>query len=207
MAGWSELRGDLRRLESLDPSPLMSFPDPDSEAREERPISIELAAWATGLAAELHERYGDLVSLVVGVMEYPACRRRLGSGPPALGEPWTGLDLELTEPLALRSGHSATVPLRVVNEEPVARELSTSGQLHTLVVDRSGRAVGGYVGAVTAMLRIYTVEPDGALDVPALVGTASLVEDLGYAVPPGEWHLVAMQGGRVSNPLPLTVTA
>ncbi|WP_432892231.1 hypothetical protein ACQPYH_16450 [Kribbella sp. CA-245084] len=43
-----------------------------------------------------------------------------------------------------------------------------------------------------------------------LVGTASVVPELGYAVPPGEWKLVVLlqtdEGFVVSGPLEIMVT-
>jgi hypothetical protein len=46
--------------------------------------------------------------------------------------------------------------------------------------------------------------------VPVLIGTASVVPDLGYAVPPGEWSLVVSlqtyEGYMVSGPLAITIT-
>jgi hypothetical protein len=43
-----------------------------------------------------------------------------------------------------------------------------------------------------------------------LIGTASVVPDLGYAVPPGQWRLViALQtdnGNMVAAPLEITIT-
>ncbi|MFD3399233.1 hypothetical protein ACFWUU_01070 [Kribbella sp. NPDC058693] len=71
MAGWEGLRVDLRRLLGEAPEALVVLPDPDSERRE-RPIRIDLAAWATDIAAELKAKYGDVVELRVGAMTFPA---------------------------------------------------------------------------------------------------------------------------------------
>ncbi len=65
MAGWESLRVDLRRLLEESPGALVVFPDPDSERRD-RPIHIELAAWATDIAATLNAKYGRHVDLHVG---------------------------------------------------------------------------------------------------------------------------------------------
>lgn len=50
MTGWQGLRVDLRRLLEESPDALVAFPDPESE-RSERRFRIELAAWATEIAA------------------------------------------------------------------------------------------------------------------------------------------------------------
>ncbi len=62
---------DLRRLLEESPGALVVFPDPDSERRD-RPIHIELAAWATDIAATLNAKYGRHVDLRVGAMTFPA---------------------------------------------------------------------------------------------------------------------------------------
>jgi hypothetical protein len=36
----------------------------------------------------------------------------------------------------------------------------------------------------------FAIEPHQSRPVPVLIGTASVVPDLGYAVPPGQWWLV-----------------
>jgi hypothetical protein len=71
MTGWQSLRVDLRRLLEESPDALVAFPDPESE-RSERRFRIELAAWATEIAATLNARYGSLVDLRVGAMTFPA---------------------------------------------------------------------------------------------------------------------------------------
>ena len=70
MAGWESLRADLRRLLEESPDALVVWPDPDYERREQR-IRIELAAWATDIAATLNAEYGDVVDLRVGAMTFP----------------------------------------------------------------------------------------------------------------------------------------
>ena len=54
-----------------------------------------------------------------------------------------------------------------------------------------------------------TVEPGGRREVPVLVGTDSVVPELGYAVPPGSWSIVVeipTAGRVVSPPLPCVIT-
>jgi hypothetical protein len=56
------------------------------------------------------------------------------------------------------------------------------------------------------------VAPGATERIPLLVGTASFVPDLGYAVPPGEWgvqaNLAPAAGTAVRAPaLPLTITS
>jgi len=56
----------------------------------------------------------------------------------------------------------------------------------------------------------FAIEPHQSRPVPVLVGTASVVPDLGYAVPAGQWWLViALQtdnGNTLTEPLEITIT-
>lgn len=211
--GWDAVRGDLQRLRAESPCPLMSFPDP-SDASREPPYAVELAAWAEDVAAALHATYGELVTLRVGAMSYPDCTW----GQPLLSRTIESdlaeaVGLVVTSPVALKvaSGHVLRQDLDVTNDSSVTFELHTGGHLDTRVVDDGGRLVGSYVGAVSAVLRKWRVAPGSTIQVPGLIGTASLDPELGYAVPPGEWQLVvllATTSGRFrSSPLPLSVTA
>ncbi|MGZ0146694.1 hypothetical protein ACXJJ3_06455 [Kribbella sp. WER1] len=50
------------------------------------------------------------------------------------------------------------------------------------------------------MRRGFAVEARSSRSIPLLIGTASVVPELGYAVPPGEWGLeivLAPEGGGV----------
>ena len=72
MTGWESLRVDLRRLRQESPDALVVFPDPESERSHEQRISIDLAAWATDVAATLDAKYGSFVDLRVGAMSFPS---------------------------------------------------------------------------------------------------------------------------------------
>lgn len=98
--------------------------------------------------------------------------------------------------------------LRGVADQPHRQHRGRPHQrnLTAAIVDRAG----AYFGAQTAPLIIFTAEPGRTVQIPLLVGTDSCSPDLGYAVPAGEWRVVApldlADGKRlVSPPLPLTV--
>jgi len=216
MATWEELKIILARLQDADPAPLNSWPGPADDPGRQPPFQIELAPWAVDVAAELQARFGADVELRVGALQYP---QRTLAGRPA-GWPRAPLpeadpaeiDSALDGPLRIRSGHAALHGLLVGNHGPGDLEIQTSGELIPTVVDpASGQLVGGYSGAVTAVLKTFTVAPGATERIPLLVGTASFVPDLGYAVPPGEWgvqaDLVPAAGTAVRTPvLPLTIT-
>jgi hypothetical protein len=217
MATWDELKIVLTRLEDADPGPLSSWPDPEDDTGRQPPFQIELVPWAVDVAGELHARFGADVELRVGALQYP---QRTLAGNPA-GRPRAPLpeadpseiEIALDGPLRIRSGHAALHGLLVGNRGARELKIETSGELIPTVVDpASGQLVGGYSGAVTAMLKTFTVAPGATERIPLLVGTASFVPDLGYAVPPGEWgvqaNLAPAAGTAVRAPaLPLTITS
>ena len=101
-------------------------------------------------------------------------------------------------------------PLLVTNRAAHRRVLATAGDLQSAVTDTSGSVVGRYVGPHTAARVEFWIEPHQSRPVPVLVGTASVVPDLGYAVPPGQWWLVIVlqtdTGVMLTPPLEITIT-
>ncbi|TCC65471.1 hypothetical protein E0H73_00545 [Kribbella pittospori] len=212
MAGWDGLRVDLRRLLEESPGALVVFPHPESE-RSERRFRIELAAWAAEIAAALDAKYGSLVDLQVGAMTFPArqlwvseqaCQLR---GDPAES---AGLYVESSSPLSVRTGRFAHNDVLVTNRAEHEQVLFSNRSLTSAVTDNSGTVVGLYVGPSNAVRVGFAIEPHQSRPVPVLIGTASVVPDLGYAVPPGQWQLVIAlhteNSNMLSSPLPLTIT-
>jgi hypothetical protein len=188
-------------------------PDPDSERRSETRIRIGLAAWATDIAAEMHATYGDFVDLHVGAMRFPT--RELLVNVHALqlrGEPAgeAGFEVEALAPLVVRTGHDARRDVLVTNRTARAEVLITNGELSAEVVDGSGGVVGLFPGPHTLARVGFEVGPHESRPVPLMVGTASVVPELGYAVPPGEWRLVVVlqteTGSLLLAPLDITIT-
>jgi hypothetical protein len=212
MAGWESLRVDLRQLREESPGALVVFPNPDSERRKP-PILIELAAWATDIAATLNAKYGNLVDLHVGAMTFPARQLWVSEysrqlyGAPADS---AGLEVESLSPLTVRTGWHKHEDVLVTNRIAHEQVLFTGGALTSAVTDSSGSVVGLYVGPRNAARIGFAIGPHESRPIPVLIGTASMVPDLGYAVPPGQWRLViALQtdkGHMVSAPLGITIT-
>ena len=173
---------------------------------------MSLAAWAEHLAAELHARYGDYVAITVGAFRYPGRDedRRLLPTLPDVPAAALGLTVSPVEPLSVNSGDSTMADLRVDNESRVARELHTIGHLTTYVVDGQQQVMGGHVGAVHVPLVRFRIEPASTSRVPALLGTASMRPEIGYAVPRGLWHVVVelptTDGHVLSSAMPLIIT-
>lgn len=203
---------DLRRLLNESPDALVEWPDPDSERREQR-IRIQLAAWASDIAATLNARYGDLVDLRVGAMTFPT--RQLWVSEYAYQLPTApagpaALEVEPLSPLSIRTGRVRIEDVLVTNRAAHGQLLSTDGHLRSAVTDGSGRAVGLYVGPHSLALVQFWIEPHQSHALPVLIGTASVVPDLGYAVPPGQWGLVIElgtdSGSLLSAPIEITIT-
>ncbi|WP_405069687.1 hypothetical protein OG558_08320 [Kribbella sp. NBC_01510] len=212
MAGWESLRVDLRRLRDESPGALVVFPAPDFERRERR-FRIDLAAWATDIAVMLNAKYGDVVDLRVGAMTFPARQLWVTDYSRQLhGEPAesAGLDVQPLSPLTVRTGWYKHQDVLVTNRAAHEQVLLTAGDLTSAVTDSSGSVVGLYVGPHTMARVGFAIEPHQSRPVPVLIGTASVVPDLGYAVPPGQWQLVIApqtdNGNILTAPMEITIT-
>ncbi|HZX05605.1 hypothetical protein [Kribbella sp.] len=214
MVGRESLGVDLLRYLEESPGALVVFQNPSSQRRRaERPVPIQLAAWATGIAEELHAKYGEFVELQVGALSFPGKQLRFSEHVLDLpGEPAEsiGLAVEALTPLTIRSGYHVKLDVQVTNRADRTQTLATAGDLVSAVTDSSGAVVGRYVGPHNAPRIEFPIDPQQSRPVPALIGTASLIPDLGYAVPPGQWSLVVSlvtpTGYYLSTPLGLTVT-
>lgn len=209
---WEELRVDLRELVARDPCPLQEYPDPRGGVQP-LPATIRLKPWAGDAATALHQRFGEQVILIVGALGFPGRSDDVETIPDPSSDPVldpADIDVIAPESLVVRAGGLLRIPLQVTNHRPTPISILTNGSAFGRVLDpATGEVVGGYVGAVTAVLRVYTVEPGATLSLPLIVGTASYKRALGYAVPPGEWLVEVVlrlrEGDRRSRPLPLRI--
>ena len=183
-------------------------------------LDIALRADQCALAHQLVDTYGDAVRVSVGCLRYPECAVIDRGDAVASGDargtpsPLAVIDGEVRVDgaLVVASGHDVVGTLLVHNagSEPIV--VVTNGVVTARVVDPvSGHVVGVYSGAQTAPRVTFLAPPGEFVAVPVLVGTASVVPALGYAVPPGLWAITAeieIEGrGRFETPrLPLTVT-
>ena len=214
MTVWDELKLVLGRLRESDPQALQGWPNPDASTDPLPPFVIRLEPWAAAIAAELHQRFGESVDLTVGYLGYPAASGRQ-TPPPGVDQEIdpAGIRVYLERPISVPSGHWTRTSLRLENLTGEDLEVITNGQLTALVADAAGAAiVGGFSGAQALPRVTYEVRAGDSSRIPLLVGTASLVAAIGYAVPPGPWAVrvpIQLGDGRrlVTPPLPITVTA
>ncbi len=213
VAVWDDLTVVLRDIRDRQPEALLGYPSPDSGRDRQPPFSIRLAPWAVDLAAGLRDRFGDDVTLEVGALRYPQAELvhpgRASLGLPDLDPGEAGVSL--ADPLIVRSGHTARSRLLLRNPAGRPLSVSTNGHLTAVVVDPgTGEIAGGFAGAQHMPLVWFRVEPGDTTPIPLLVGTASFLPRLGYAIPPGSWAIrVPLNlGGRLvrTPPLPITVT-
>lgn len=200
MSTWEALATQLARLQADPRRPLRSFPDPSVHDRRAPPFPISLAPWAESIAADLHTEFRDEVILTVGFLRYPSRAYRDSRGrlidPPVLESLPVlnrGVVARLAAPLVVRSGFDERGDLEISNESDEAIAIHTNGVLVALVLDpRTGQVVGGYSGAQTLPLVIFSIGKRQRVTIPLLVGTSSFRSELGYAVPPGAWTARAL---------------
>ncbi len=215
MSMWADVRQPIMDLQRRDPQPLTGYPSPRGDVEQAPPFSISLASWAVADAAQLHERFGDDVTLTVGAFAYPTLEHE--SGPtgrrPQVRTPAyeAGLSVSLAGPLVVRSGYALRADVLVSNGSALEVTILTNRQLQSRIVADDGAEVGGYTGAQRMPGVTFDVAPAATVVIPVLIGTDSLDPALGYAIPPGHWsvqvELDLRDGRRLrSAPLPLTVT-
>jgi len=207
-----EISAAIEQLRTVHPDAVLSVGH-SSQTR------IRLAAWAVEIAAGLHDRFGDQVSLTVGLLAYPHPAvggvgeeaRPVRSKRAALPAP-DRFEVRMEQPTEVRSGYSFQGTIHVRNLRSEEIRVLTNGRVTGVVVDpSSGEVVGGFAGAQAMVGIQMPIAPREERPIPLLVGTASRVPRLGYAVPPGLWtiemDLTLVEGGRFRTPrFPLTVT-
>ncbi|MGA2527654.1 MAG: hypothetical protein ABSG36_00675 [Acidimicrobiales bacterium] len=194
MAVWDELKLVLLDLEGS--GGLAAYPDPRMDEGREPPFGIDLAPWATDVAERLSCQFGDDVELTVGAFRYPERQplRQPASASDDIAEiDPSELTVELDAPVVVASGRTIMGALRVHNMSAHTSVIATNGQLTAEVVDpQTGAVVGGFVGSQRLPLVHFRAAPGETVIVPLLVGTASFLPDLGYAIPAGEWMIQAI---------------
>lgn len=178
-------------------------------------VNIRLHADQERLAQMLQARYGDAVDLCVGWLHFPDCAlvRSVPVSRPSPNRLPTELHVSVDQGLAVKSGGNLRSKMRLHNQGPDEVIVDTNGGVTARIVDADSKEiVGGYSGAQTLPLIRFHVPATESVEIPLLIGTASIEPRLGYAVPPGRWgfevFLVLEGRGNFRTPiLPITILA
>ena len=180
-------------------------------------VNVRLRADSAHVAQQLCERYGEAVDLTVGSLPYPdpyathetrhGVARRVQSKSTLPDE----LQVAVDDGLEVTSGGNLHSKLYLHNRGQEEVVVNTNGVVTARVVDPDTHdMVGGYSGAQTMPLVRFRAPAGESVEIPLLIGTASNVPRLGYAVPPGRWAITATLSledrGNFETPLlPITV--
>jgi hypothetical protein len=205
----------LVRLLTEHPGALQNYPMLAIDEDRQPPFHVGLAPWAAEIAGELDRDFGDDLDLTVGFLRYPSRSFDPHTETALKSVPQIGLlaslDVSFDDPVVVRSGYSTHSSVRIHNHRDQQIVLKTNGTLTARIVDPgSGDVVGGFSGLQHLPGVPFSVRPHFSTVVPLVVGTASVVPQLGYAVPVGEWALDAVLDvhglGRYRTPrLPVAI--
>lgn len=184
-------------------------------------LNIRLRAGSASLAARLLEQYGDALDIGVGFMKFPACTplHLASTGQRAIASTRESLpllkeiDVMTDVDLSVKSGAHHTATVRIENRGREVAVVTSNGGITARVLEpASGDVVGGFDGVQHAPLFRHRIAPNDAVEIPLLIGTASTVPSLGYAVPPGRWAfdmIIKLEGRGTfrSPPRPIRITA
>ena len=158
-------------------------------------IDVFLRADGEHIAAEVLERYGDLVDITLGALSYPGRVRADGfpcgltlPSPPDDGEGLVAtLQLAANEVTA-GTDFGGTVTVTNGGEDVVEFESGTP-LIAFVFLPGGAEVVGVLTGNVAGLAVQADLEPGESTDVEVIGGTASCDPDLGYALQPGEYEV------------------
>lgn len=162
-------------------------------------VELTLSADAHSVAEQLHDRYGDLVTLTVGTKPFPPDRepgpleglprRPIPQGGPELHGVRSEIALDAN---TVQSG--GVVRGRIVLHNESERHVTINGgqMVGSLVTPGTDEVVGVFTGAVPLFGRTVFMEPGERGELPLVVGTASDLPGPEPRLPPGEYEVVAV---------------
>lgn len=157
-------------------------------------IEVSLAANEEELAGELMSRYGDAIDLTVGALAYPLEDAEEVCEDSPAGEDVHGLRIEVVAPTDPVSAAGVT-PLQlsvVLTNDGESRIQFGSGTAIGTILNTSGDVVSSSSTVAIGDAGIgVDLGPGESMELPLVVSTASCDPALGYALPPGEYQLVA----------------
>lgn len=177
-------------------------------------LEVTLAPGDEALAEDLSARYGDAITLRVGVLPYPIEQATsVCESPPDRNER-DGLDITINPPDGPLTATGTdpfelTVTLTNTGTTPIQ---FGSGISRGTIVDNDGNVVGSGVDVLDAGIAV-DLAPGESTELPLVAGTSSCDPELGSKIPPGEYQIIAsVQHSDGTNttlhsaPLPITIS-
>ena len=180
----SDIR-EIRRRLSDDPRRLLDGTSPGH---------LRLRAPFAELAAELHREYGDSLEITVGHKPFPPevigdCRP---VPLPIATVTVPGLELTVVVDQAhVVPGEDAEGRVVFANCGPLRIEGLTGVLAGGVRNDREGFLAGAFSGMLTMQGLGIQLGPGESMELPLIIGTASVLPDPSYVVPPGRYEVVA----------------
>lgn len=177
-------------------------------------VRVTLPADQVALAGELRERYGDAVELTIGALAYPIEDATSVCPEPPTGRQLPGLSVEIVAPSGPISAPGMqtadlVVTLSNTGESPIRFE---SGAATGTILDAEGQVVNADVMGTAGVGIPVDLAPGATTELPLSVSTVSCDPALGYALPPGDYALIAAifhfdgeSTTLLSSPIPITV--
>ena len=161
-------------------------------------LDVELPATEERVAAELTARYGDIVSISVGHFAYPLTTDAHPEGSQCAASVTGPTDLNgLRATLSLTKSAvrvadetSGTVTITNTGDQPAT--FSSGSPLAAMIVDPgTTKVVGVYERAIAGVGDGATLQPGESHTIPVVAATASCDPNLGFALPPGQYEVIA----------------
>ena len=161
-------------------------------------VTVQLRADSESVAEDLVARYGDIVSIMLGNLPYPASTGATSDATGTCTADVTGptdlnglrADLVFADP-TVHSGQDIDGTVTVTNTgNAPATFQSGSPLVGWVVLPGTTSVVASYTGAIAGVGVGGTLAPGESSEIAVLVGTASCEPGLGYTLPPGQYQVL-----------------
>ncbi len=161
------------------------------------PVEVGLPAPEQQLAAELVDRYGDIISVRVGNFAYPLSPDAQPVGGACIADPAGSTDLNGLR-ATIQLDHATigvvdqvtgTVTVTNAGDQPVSFD-SGSPLVASIVMPGTTTVVAAYDGSITGVGDGATLQPGESHIIPLVAGTASCDPSLGFTLPPGQYEVL-----------------
>ena len=161
-------------------------------------VTVQLRADSESVAKDLVARYGDIVSIMLGNLPYPASADATSGATGACTADVTGptdlnglrADLSFPNP-TVHSGQDIDGTITVTNTGSAPATFQSGSPLVGLIVQPgTTNVVASYTGGIAGVGVGGTLAPGESSEIQVLVGTASCEPSVGYTLPPGQYEVL-----------------